>query len=412
MKSGKAMKGLAPKARMIDRRRMEREANELLRSESPRAPARCETPTNEPQVPFNDLLRAAARHATKLRAAFDGVLSRGRFVLGTEVAAFERAFASYCGVDYCIGVASGSDALEIGLRAAGVGAGDQVAVTANAAMYATLAIRAIGAMPLYVDVDPATLTMAPGALRERLTKRTRAVIVTHLYGQMAEVDALCETARVRNAVLLEDVAQAHGAARNGRRAGSFGAIGCFSFYPTKNLGGLGDGGALTTNDRDLALELRRLRQYGWGRKYEVVLPGGCNSRLDELQAAFLRVRLESLDAANARRREIANAYSRGIRHPLIRVPAVGGADYVAHLYVVQSEARDALKEHLARCGVGTEIHYPIPDHHQPIMAEAFSGLTLPVTEQACVQVLSLPCFPELTDPEMQHVIDACNSWTP
>ena len=360
------------------------------------------------QVPLNDLRRVNAPHASALRAAYERVFSRGAYVLGEEVRSFELEFAGYCGTRECIGVANGSDALEIALRAVGVSAGDRVATVANAAMYSTLAIRAIGARPVYVDVDEATLTMAPAALEAMPAEELRALVVTHLYGRLADMAPIVAFARERGLPLVEDCAQAHGATRDGTRAGAFGTLATFSFYPTKNLGALGDGGAITTNDAALADIVRELRQYGWRGKYRVDREGGRNSRLDELQAAFLRAKLPSLDRENARRREIVNRYANDVRHPAIRPPLPADVDNVAHLAVIRTSHRDTLRAHLSERGVATDIHYPIADHRQRVSHA--SGITLPVTESACNEVLSLPCFPGMTDAEVDVVIEACNAW--
>jgi dTDP-4-amino-4,6-dideoxygalactose transaminase len=345
-----------------------------------------------------------------MRAACERVLDRGTFVLGAEVDAFERDFAGYCGVPHAVGVASGSDALELALRAVGVGPGDEVVTVANAGMYSTLAIRSIGAAPRYVDVDD-DLLMDPAALASRLRPSVKAVVVTHLYGRLAPMAEILAAAGSRGIPVVEDCAQAHGARRGEVRAGGFGAAGCFSFYPTKNLGALGDGGAVVTREPAIAVRVRSLRQYGWGPKYRVELTGGRNSRLDELQAAFLRVRLPALDAENARRRAIVDAYAAGLHHPEIGPPRTTGPDCVAHLAVVRSPRRDALRAHLAGRGIGSDVHYPVADHRQPGGAEA-DPAPLPVTERACDEVLSLPCFPGLADAEVAAVVDACNAWTP
>ena len=365
------------------------------------------------QVPFNDLRRVLASHDGALREAFERVTASGRFVLGDEVRRFEREFATFCGTTHCIGVASGSDALEIALRAAGVVAGDRVATVANAAMYATLAILAIGARPVHVDVDDATLTMSADALAAIAPGSLKAVIATHLYGRLADMRALLAAARRHGAAVIEDCAQAHGAMRDGVRAGAFGLAGCFSFYPTKNLGALGDGGAITTSDDGLAARVQALRQYGWSDKYCVTLAGGRNSRLDELQAALLRARLPFLDRENGRRRQIVNAYATRIRHAAIRTPPPAGDDNVAHLAVLRCGQRDALRDHLRRRGIGTDVHYPIADHRQPLLvAQAGDARepSLPVTERACADVVSLPVFPALRDDEVDAVVDACNDW--
>jgi aminotransferase EvaB len=352
---------------------------------------------------INDLKRHHDSIAAELRAALERVLARGWYILGPEVEAFESEFAEACGAAACVTVASGTDALELALRALGVGPGDQVATVANAGYYGTAAIRAAGAEPLYVDVEPASMNMDPGALAAALTPRAKAAIVTHLYGQMADMPALLEVAAQAGIPVVEDCAQAHGAARAGRPAGSWGAAGCFSFYPTKNLGALGDGGAVLTSDAALAERLRRLRQYGWIEKYRVRIPGGRNSRLDELQAAVLRAKLPHLAEWNQRRRAIARAYSEAFRGLPLRAPENFGDDYVAHLYVIRTARRDELRAALAAQGIVAEIHYPVPDHWQlPPLPQA-KPPALPVTEQCSREVLTLPCFPELTRAEVEAV---------
>jgi dTDP-4-amino-4,6-dideoxygalactose transaminase len=363
------------------------------------------------QVPINSLQRHVAPMRAELAAAAAAVIDSGYYVLGPSVLAFEEAFAGYCGAGHCIGVANGTDALEIGLRALGIDRGMQVAVCANAAMYSTTAVLAIGAEPVYVDVLPGLATMDPASLERALEQHSgvRAVVATHLYGRLAEVEAIAALCDARGLPWIEDCAQAHGArAAGGARAGSLAALGCFSFYPTKNLGALGDGGAITTNDAELAAQVRRLRQYGWSAKYLNSEAGGRNSRLDELQARLLHAMLPRLDGWNTRRRDIANAYARGIRHADIEVSPPVGDEHVAHLYVVRSNRRDALRAHLGEQGVQTEVHYPLPDHRQPCHAGRYDGLSLPVPEAEANRVLSLPCFPELEDSEVQRVIDACN----
>ena len=365
-------------------------------------------------IPLNDLSRYARRVAPALATRAGAVLESGHYVLGPNVAAFERAFADYCGAGHCIGVGNGTDALELALRGCGVGPGDGVVVCANAAMYGTGAVLAIGAVPVFADVDANGLltaqTIAEGIAGSPTP--TRAVIATHLYGRLADMDAILDLAFTRGMRVVEDCAQAHGARdATGRRAGSWGDAAAFSFYPTKNLGAVGDGGAVLSGDPEIAARVRQLRQYGWSRKYENVLPGGRNSRLDELQAAFLVALLPDLDQRNARRREIARRYSERIVHPGIHVPAVDGGAYVAHLYVVRSAQRDSLAAHLAAAGVTTDIHYPTPDYRQPSIGLQYPGLSLPSTEAACREVLSLPCFPELLDEECEAVIAACNAWS-
>lgn len=361
------------------------------------------------KIPLNSLLRHIAPMQDALSAAADSVVRSGYYVLGPHVKDFENAFATYCGAEHCIGVANGTDALELSLRGVGVSRGDRVAVIANAAMYSTSAVLAIGAVPVFVDVGDDS-TMDPAAL-SAVIERTgiRAVVLTHLYGRLADVDTIGEIAKTAGAWLVEDCAQAHGAKHvNGRVAGSFGDAASFSFYPTKNLGALGDGGAVVTSRAEVASRVRQLRQYGWGEKYRNEMTGGRNSRLDEMQAAFLNLMLPLLDGWNTRRREIANLYSNSIRHSAIEVPPNSGVDSVAHLYVVRCEDRERLGAHLLASGVGTDVHYPVPDYHQPCFEAAYASLHLPNTERDAQSVLSLPCFPELTDAEVEQVVDACN----
>jgi dTDP-3-amino-2,3,6-trideoxy-4-keto-D-glucose/dTDP-3-amino-3,4,6-trideoxy-alpha-D-glucose/dTDP-2,6-dideoxy-D-kanosamine transaminase len=330
----------------------------------------------------------------------------GNFGLtGPELEAFESEFAAFCGVANCVGVASGTDALELALRALGVGPGDCVASVANAGLYATTAIRTVGAMPAYVDIDAANMLMDVQALRTALTPATKAVVVTHLYGRMADLPSILEVTEAAGIPIIEDCAQAHGAHIARKAAGSWGTLGCFSFYPTKNLGALGDAGAVITSSAELTGRLRELRQYGWTSKYRSVRLGR-NSRMDEFQAAVLRVKLPHLTAWNSRRLEIAGAYGRGLTGLGLELPAISGGDYVGHLYVVRTAERDAIRAALTEAGIGSDIHYPVPDHKQPWVQTLLNGVSLPETERACDEVLSLPCFPELTDEEAAQVIGA------
>lgn len=364
-------------------------------------------------IPVNSLLRHIHPIESSLAEAAADVIRSGHYVLGPGVAAFEAEFAAYCGVDHCISVANGTDALELSLKAVGVGPGDNVAVAANAAMYGTSAVLACGANPVFADIRSEDSTLDPACLASLLASgiQIKAVIVTHLYGRLADVETIAELCSKHGVRLIEDCAQAHGAMLgDGRKAGSFGDIASFSFYPTKNLGALGDGGTVVCKGNDYAQRVRQLRQYGWTRKYENGLTGGRNSRLDEIQARMLSLMLPLLDGWNDRRREIANRYSNEIRNPKIDVPAAAGREYVAHLYVVRTDDRDTLKRHLEAEGIQTEIHYPMADHRQPCHAGRYDDVSLPVTERDCASVLTLPCFPELTDEEAARVIAACNSF--
>lgn len=341
-----------------------------------------------------DLLEAVAR-----------VVESHWYVLGRETAEFEREFAAYLDVGDCIGVGNGTDALELALRALGVGPGDEVLICANAGFYANTALHAIGARALYVDIDPATMTMSPQALGNALrTCDAKTIVVTHLYGQMAGMEALVEIADTAGVPIIEDCAQAHGARRAGKRAGAVGTIGAFSFYPTKNLGALGDGGAVVCNDSRLAEHIRQLRQYGWAGKYHVAIAGGRNSRLDEIQAAVLRAKLPHLDDWNGDRRRIARRYNEAFADLPVQCPPALDDGYVAHLYVLRMERRDAFREFLAAHRVATDVHYPVPDYRQAVAACEQEAVDLPVTEAACATVVTLPCFPGLAEGEIDHVI--------
>lgn len=368
---------------------------------------------SSPLIPVVSLPRRLAPLQGLLQATAAEIIAGGQYVLGAPVERFEAEFSAYCGVAHCIGVGNGTDALEIALKAVGVTAGDRVVLAANAAMYGTTAVLACGAQPVYADILAEEATLDPEAVARALDAHApRAVLATHLYGRLARVDALRALADRHGAALVEDCAQAHGAqAADGRRAGALGDAAAFSFYPTKNLGALGDGGAVVCRDAGIGERARRLRQYGWSGKYRNELPGGRNSRLDALQAALLSVMLPALDGWNAARRGIANRYRAGIAHPRIALPPAPAHpdEEVAHLFVIRSPEREALRTHLQAHGILTEVHYPQPDHLQPCMAGKGRPVpALPRTEHAAAEVLSLPCFPEMTDDEIERVIAACN----
>jgi dTDP-4-amino-4,6-dideoxygalactose transaminase len=346
-----------------------------------------------------------ANQGIDLIGAMQRVVDRNWYVLGTEVAAFEAEFAAFQGVAHCVSLANGTDALEIALRTLAIGPGKRVALVANAGFYGSTAVNAVGAEPVYVDVDARTLTMAPASLQAVLATGVDAIIVTHLYGQMADIEQIAALAAASDVPLIEDCAQAHGAIRNGRRAGSFCDIACYSFYPTKNLGAIGDGGAITTNSTEFDTRARRLRQYGWSSKYHVAIAGGRNSRLDELQAAVLREKLPMLDHWNAQRREIAGRYAAAFASLPVQLPASAGDDFVAHLYVIRVQDRAAFIASMTAAGIATDIHYPIPDHRQAGYPQA-AGASLPVTEAASARVVTLPCFPGLDGDSIERVIAA------
>lgn len=360
---------------------------------------------------LNNLSARIAVYQESIKAAVDRVIASGWLVLGPEVKRFEQQFAAYLGTRHCVGVANGTEAIELALKALGIDTGDRVATVANAGAYTTTALLAIGAEPHYIDVDIDTQVTTLADVRVAIEAGVKAVVVTHLYGlaipEIAEIAALCAA---RSVPLLEDCAQAHGAAVGGKRVGSFGDISSFSFYPTKNLGALGDGGAVVTNQDALAEKVLALRQYGWASKYTVKVAGGRNSRLDEMQAAILSEFLPGLDKANERRREIAAFYSSQIKHAGIALPKEGSLNYVAHLYVVRTARRDALREHLRALNIASEVHYPIPDYRQPVFGERFSGVQLVNTDRLAQEILTLPCYPEMSSDEVSGVVAAVNGW--
>jgi dTDP-4-amino-4,6-dideoxygalactose transaminase len=355
-----------------------------------------------------DLRRRVEALRPALIPRIETVLAGGRFIFGAALGELEQAFARYCGVTEGVGVASGTDALWLALEALGVGPGDEVITAGNTCAPTIAAILQTGATPVLVDVALDTMTIVPALVEASMTRRTRCIVPVHLYGQCAplgELRALCDR---RGVSLVEDCAQAHGAARDGRRAGSVGDAGCFSFYPTKNLAALGDAGMIVTGDRQLADRLRLLRNYGYAQPNRSVIPGH-NSRLDELQAAILLAGLERLDAWNARRRAIAHTYTEGFAG----TAAVGPVEdprgiHVYHLYVVRAAQRDALREHLTARGIETLIHYPVPVHRQDGYAKrclvGHGGL--PVTERLAAEIVSLPLYPELRDEEAAAVVAA------
>lgn len=365
-------------------------------------------------VPFGDLKRQNEAVRAELEAAFARVLDGGWYILGREVAAFEAEFAAFCGVTHCVGVASGAEALYLALAAHDIGAGDEVITVANACMYEVAAIVQTGARPVLVDVDAASQNMDPRAFEAAITPRTKAVLPVHLFGRLAAMGEICAVAARHKLAVIEDAAQAHGSFvldsdGQPRRAGQWGAVACFSFYPSKNLGALGDAGALVTNDADLAERLRRLRMYGWSSKYCTVDAGGRNSRLDELQAALLRVKLPLVEAGNAARRERARWYAELLGTLPLTLPA-DEPGHCYHLYVIataERTQRDALRERLLAAGIGCDVHYPTPAHLQPAFKQLGYGPgALPVSEELAGRILSLPMFPELTRAEVEQVAAA------
>ena len=359
-------------------------------------------------IPWASPLAQYRAHQAPIQTAINRVLNSGTYILGAEVEAFENAFAEYCGHGHAVGVASGTDALILALKALRIGPGDEVITVSHTAVATVAAILAVGATPVLVDVDEVYLTLDPAALVHVATPRSKAVIAVHLYGQAVDLDPILSFARERKLALIEDCAQACGGRYRGRRLGSIGDIGCFSFYPTKNLGAIGDGGIVLTREPEIAERVRRLRQYGWddGRQTH---EAGLNSRLDPLQAAILHAKLPHLDRDNARRGAIAQRYERGLQALPITIPSErAGAQHAYHLYVVACMQRDALMAYLAEHQIGCAIHYPVPVHRQHGYAERVilpSG-GLPMTERVCQQILSLPLYPELSDADVDSVIAA------
>ncbi len=367
---------------------------------------------------FLDLKEINAQYRDELVTAATRVIDSGWYIQGAEVQAFEEEFAAYCGTEHCIGLANGLDALTLTLRSwkelGRLNEGDEVIVPANTYIASILAITENRLKPILVEPDEATFNLCPEKTAAAITPRTKAIIAVHLYGQICPMPELMDLAKKHDLLILEDAAQAHGASIGGRKAGSWGHAAGFSFYPGKNLGALGDAGAVTTNDDELATTIRALGNYGSHKKYEN-LYRGVNSRLDEMQAAMLRIKLQHLDTETQRRKEIALAYAKGITHPALSQPIPANSElttlenHVFHLYVTRTAERETLQAHLANSGVQTLIHYPIPPHQQRAYSQ-WREKTYPLTEAIHQQVLSLPISPVMTDEQVNAVIAACNSF--
>jgi dTDP-4-amino-4,6-dideoxygalactose transaminase len=361
------------------------------------------------QVPMNDLKIQYKDIKAEIDAALSEVIESCSFILGPQVQAFEDAYAAYCGTDYCIGVSNGTDALKLALIAADIGPGDEVITTPHTFGATVEAILQVGARAVLTDIEPDYFTLDVGQIENKLTSQTKAIIPVHIYGQMADMDPLVELARAKGLNIIEDAAQAHGALYKGRRAGSIGDIGCFSFYPGKNLGAYGDAGGLVTNDEGLADRLRKLRHHGQDPTKKFFYQElGYNHRMDGFQGAILKVKLPFLDDWNQRRRKVAARYDEGLGglEP-VTVPAVAPyGKHVYHLYVIRVPDREELAADLKEHGIQTAVQYPHPLH----LTEAFAGMghregDLPICEQACKEIISLPMFPDLTDAQIEHVID-------
>lgn len=345
-------------------------------------------------------------HRAEIESAVLRVMRGGHYILGAEVEALEREFAAFIGTDDAIGVANGTDAVALALRALGIGFGDEVISVSQTAVATIAAIESTGARAVVVDVEPQYYTIDPRKLEEARSARTAAVVAVHLFGQAADLGAIGAFCQKHHLALVEDAAQAHGARWQGQRLGSVGVVGCFSCYPTKNLGAIGDGGLVTTSDGGVAARIRMLRQYGWRERYTSAVPG-YNSRLDELQAAVLRVKLRYLDEDNSRRRAIADQYSDHLAHSLLATPQVRpDSEHVFHLYVVRTAVRDALLGEMRRRDIMPGVHYPAPVHLQPAYEGRLRvGSSMHVTESLARETLSLPMYPELSDREVDVVVD-------
>ena len=364
-----------------------------------------------PAVPFVDFNLQREALAADIQAALTRVVERGWYILGPEVEAFEQEYANYVGSRRAVGVATGTDALSLSLVALGIGQGDEVITSPLTATFTALAISRAGARPVFADVDPETLNLSADSVEERLSLFSRAVIPVHLYGNPCDLPRLMELSRAKGIRLVEDACQAHGAKLQGKRVGAWGDTGCFSFYPTKNLGALGDGGLIVTDSAEIADRLMRLRNGGQTSRY-IHEEVGFNSRLDELQAAVLRAKLSRLDGWNLRRRELASIYCELLEGtPVEPVADTLGAEPARHLFVVRAPDRAGLQEALVADGVQTLIHYPVPAHLQPAYRDLGQGEgTCPVAEKAAKEILSLPLYPELSEDQVERVANAVRGY--
>lgn len=346
-------------------------------------------------TPKNALLLSYLKHTDEIDAAIKRVLESGRYILGKEVRSFEEEFAQYIGVGYGIGVGNGTDAITLALKACNIGPGDEVITVSHTAVATIAAIELSGATPVLIDILPDTYTLNYDQIEGKITSKTRAILPVHLYGHPVDIGRMVPIAEEYSLYIIEDCAQSHGALLHGKKTGSLGDIGAFSFYPTKNLGAVGDGGMVVTDDPDLAERVHLLRQYGWQERNLSAIPG-LNSRLDELQAAILRVKLQHLDEENARRRDIAALYACGLTSTDLVLPTeIENVRHVYHQYVIQTPKRDLLKAYLAAHSVETLIHYPTPVHLQPAYVGRLGNPVLPQTERICREILSLPMHPYL-----------------
>lgn len=364
-------------------------------------------------IKFYDLQKVNTRYEAEFKRKFDDVLQKGWLILGDEVKRFESDFARYCGARHCIGTGNGLDALVLIFRAyielGKLQIGDEVIVPANTYIASILAIYEAGLTPVLSEPDEATFNLDPKLVSDKISAKTKAILAVHLYGQLADMQALSAISKQNKLLLIEDAAQSQGAELGSSKAGNLGDAAGFSFYPSKNLGALGDAGAVTTNDDELAATIRKIRNYGSQTKYVHEIKG-VNSRLDEIQAAFLNLKLPDLDTENEQRREIAKRYLSEIKNPKIQLPKYENrTDHVFHLFVIRTENRDALQSYLSEHEIETLIHYPIAPHKQKALSE-LSGLSFPITEKIHDQVLSLPLSPVMTADDISTVIAKINDW--
>ncbi len=364
------------------------------------------------KIPFVSLIPLERELEKDIRAAFERTFTSSWYIRGKEGELFEKAFADFCGMKYCVGTGNGLDALVLSLKALGIGEDDEVIVPANSFIASALAVTCVGAVPVFAEPDIRTFNIDPLKMESLITEKTKATIPVHLYGQPCDMDPIMDIAEKYGLYIVEDCAQAHGASYKGKPVGSFGNAACFSFYPGKNLGALGDAGAVVTNDEKLADKIRALGNYGSDYKYHHILPG-CNSRLDELQAAFLSAKLPHLDRMNKERKRIAGKYLESIRHPEIVLPYVPEyMEPVWHIFAIRCKRRDDLEKYLEEKGVGTNKHYPVPIHLQECYKElGYRKGDFPVAEEISETELSLPMFYGMTDEQIQYVIDVINDFS-
>ena len=362
-------------------------------------------------IPFVSFLPMEKELEDELKKSFNRVLSRSWYINGIEVESFEKAFANYCGVKYCVGVGNGLDALTLSLKALGIGIGDEVIVPSNTYIATALAVTYAGATPVFVEPNIHTFNINPGLIEAAITDKTKAIMPVHLYGQACDMDPILALSKKHGLKIIEDCAQAHGATYKGKKVGTFGDAAGFSFYPGKNLGALGDAGAVITNNEAIANSIRALGNYGSDYKYHHIYKGN-NSRLDEMQAAFLSAKLPHLNRMNEDRRRIARRYTEGINNPKVITPyQLPNCVPVWHIYGIRCGERDALKKHLEKKGIGTNEHYPIPIH----LRDCYSDLNiskglLPIAEEISATELSIPMYYGMTEEEIQYVIDAINEF--